>query len=494
MDRKLVLLNPPYERIAPGYDFVRHVTNRSPSLGLLHLAGEVRKHGWNPILLEADQQGLDAEGCARRIVEHRPRYLGITLFTVGVAAAVEVSRRVRQQLPGIRIIIGGPHVASMGLETLERHPEFDVAVLGEGEQALVELLQAWEDGKDLRQVPGLCVRDQDRLQQTGPRVNPKVLDEFADPAWDLLDDFPSGFNGAIFDFPRGPVATLAASRGCPFLCRFCDTSTFGATVRAFSPPRVFQWMKRLHQEYGIRHIQFVDDLFLASRRRATELCHLLVEAKLPLTWSCAARVDTVHPDLLALMRKAGCWEISFGLESGSNALLQQMDKSARVERSEQAIRWTAQAGIRSKGLFMLGYPGETPETMEQTRQFVRRLPLSMMNLTKFTPYPGSPIYQDLFGTRIREQDWPRMNGMNFLWTPENLDAKTLDRWYRKILSSFYRQPRVNLHLARIGFRNPSHFIRLGRFLRAYLRFRWQKKRSSAPPSHRPQSLYQKAAS
>jgi anaerobic magnesium-protoporphyrin IX monomethyl ester cyclase len=254
-----------------------------------------------------------------------------------------------------------------------------------------------------------------------------------------------------------------ASRGCPFLCKFCDTSTFGAKVRANSPQAVFEMMRHLKENYGIRHIQFVDDLFLASRIRTSALCELLIVNRLDMTWSCTARVDTVKPGVLQRMKQAGCWEISFGLETGSNELLQKMEKAARIEISEQAVNWTAAAGIRCKGLFMLGYPGETPETIAATKAFVRRIPMTTMNLTKFTPYPGSPIYRELYGANIREEHWERMNGMNFVWAPENLDVEALDREYQNILLSFYRQPRVMRKYAAMSLSYPAHFIRLLRF-------------------------------
>src|SRR5690606_15367704 len=124
-------------------------------------------------------------------------------------------------------------------------------------------------------------------------------------AWDLLPGFPKAYSPAIYDFPVGPVGTIAASRGCPFHCRFCDTSTFGARVRHYSPQAVFDMMKHLQDTYGVRHIQFVDDLFLASRDRVTALCKLIVASGLKMTWTCSARVDTVKPDVLAIMKQAG---------------------------------------------------------------------------------------------------------------------------------------------------------------------------------------------
>jgi radical SAM superfamily enzyme YgiQ (UPF0313 family) len=467
-NKRIVFINPPYERIAPGYEFVKHITNRSPSLGLLHLAAEVRLHGYEPSIVESDIQDLNAEQAAEHVIAMRPAYVGITLFTVGVWGAAQIARHIKKVLPETIIIIGGPHVASMGPETIQRFREFDYAVVGEGEKVLMDLLTALEAKSDLFQVPGIIYRDGPFLRVTpGNPVN-KLLDNLPMPAWDLLPGFPQAYPPAIYDFPRGPVATIAASRGCPFHCKFCDTSTFGDKVRHYSPQKAFEMMQHLHDTYGVRHIMFVDDLFLASRVRVTELCELLLKHKLKMTWTCTARVDTVKPDVLEIMKKAGCWEISFGLETGSNELLQKMDKAARVEKSEEAVKWTAAAGIRVKGLFMLGYPGETPETIQMTKDFVRRIPMTIMNLTKFTPYPGSPVYRDLYGTNIRDDHWEKMNGMNFVWAPEGISVEELDRHYQEILVSFYKRRQIGHYYLKLTLQYPNHFYRLLRFGMGFL--------------------------
>ncbi|MGN6507107.1 MAG: B12-binding domain-containing radical SAM protein [Tepidisphaeraceae bacterium] len=462
-NRDIIFVNPPYERIAPGYAFIKHITNRSPSLGLLHLAAEVRLHGYAPSIIESDILDMDSEAVARRVIDARPRFVGITLFTVGVWESVKIARKIKASLPETVIIVGGPHIASMGRETLERFCEFDVAVQGEGEKVLVELLKALEAGTPLAQVRGVIYRDPaGEVKSTVAPVTPNELDDLPFPAWDLLPDFPKSYPLAIYDYPKGPVATIAASRGCPFHCKFCDTSTFGARVRYYSPAKVVEMMRHLHETYGVRHVLFVDDLFLASRVRTTEFCNRLIESGLKMTWSCAARVDTVKPEILGLMKRAGCWQISFGLETGSDEMLRKMDKSARVERSEQAVRWTAAAGIRVKGLFMLGYPGETRESIQMTKDFVRRIPMTIMNLTKFTPYPGSPVYREIYGTTIREDHWEKMNGMNFVWSPPGLDVDELDRHYMDVIGKFYRQRSVRRQYVKLSVRYPGHFARLTR--------------------------------
>jgi radical SAM superfamily enzyme YgiQ (UPF0313 family) len=227
-------------------------------------------------------------------------------------------------------------------------------------------------------------------------------------------------------------------------------------------------MKHLSETYGVKHLQFVDDLFVAHNTRVQEFSKLLIENPIDMTWSCTARVNTVKPDTLALMKKAGCWEISFGLESGSDFLLDEMKKSQRVETAVNAVNWTHDAGIRVKGLFMLGYPGETRETIEQTKQFVQSVPLTTMNLSKFTPYPGSPIYRKLYGTSIREEDWERLNGMNFVYKADGFTEEKLDTEYQEIIKSFYKRPQILWYYTKMSLTNLTHLKRLSRFFLGFV--------------------------
>ncbi len=467
--KEIVFINPPYERIAPGYGFVRHITNQSPSLGLLHLAAEVREHGYVPSILESDIFNFSTREVADKVIRQRPKYVGITLFTVGVWGAAEIARLIKAALPEVVIIVGGPHISSMGTETITRFKEFDYAVDGEGERILMDLLAALESGKELFEVAGIIYRDGAFVKKSPGKAVNRDLDELPFPAWDLLPDFPKAYKPAIYDYPRGPTATIAASRGCPFHCKFCDTSTFGAQVRHYSPKMVFKMMKHLHDTYDVRHIAFVDDLFLASKIRVEELCQMIIQDGLKLTWSCTARVDTVKPAVLKVMKAAGCWEISFGLETGSNELLKKMDKQAEVEKSAQAVQWCYEAGIRTKGLFMLGFPGEDEHTISQTKDFIQNIPMTIMNLSKFTPYPGSPIYHELYGTNIRDDHWEKMNGMNFVWAPEGITVEELDRQYQQILTAFYKRPQIGWYYTKLTLRYPTHMLRLLRFALGFLR-------------------------
>jgi anaerobic magnesium-protoporphyrin IX monomethyl ester cyclase len=258
--KSIIFINPPYERIAPGYSFIKTMTSKIPALGLLHLAAQVRRDGFTPTIIESDVQGLSAAQVAGRVIRARPAYVGITLFTVGVWLAAELSRRIKAACPKIVILVGGPHISSMGMETMQRFPEFDIAVIGEGEGILSQLLARLEAGQSPAEVPNIIYRERGQVRSTRRQSIRSPMDDLPMPAWDLLPGFPRAYTPAVYSYPQGPVATIAASRGCPFHCKFCDTSTFGAEVRAYSPQNVFEQMLFLKKRWGVNHVLFVDDL------------------------------------------------------------------------------------------------------------------------------------------------------------------------------------------------------------------------------------------
>ena len=461
---KIIFVNPPYTQATEGIDFFKHITNRSPSIGLLLLASKAREIGYDTEIIESDLENLSAEEVANILLLKKPMFVGITLFTVGVFNAGIIANILKKKAPEIVILVGGPHMSSMGYETMNKFTDFDVGVINEGELILEKLLYNIENNLPLENVEGIIYRAEDNsIRRTDRPQDIENLDDLPMPAWDLLPNFPDAYLPAIYDYPRAPVATYSASRGCPFLCEFCDTSTFGAKIRYNSPQRVYDTMKHLSKTYGIKHLQFVDDLFVAHNQRVQDFSKLLIANPIDMTWSCTARVNTVKPDTLALMKKAGCWEISFGLESGSDWLLDEMKKSQRVDTAIQAVKWTYEAGIRVKGLFMLGYPGETQETIEETKEFVKSIPLTTMNLSKFTPYPGSPIYRKLYGASIIESDWERLNGMNFVYQADGFTEKELDTQYQEIITAFYKRPKILWYYTKMSLYNLTHLKRLLRF-------------------------------
>ena len=460
--KKIVLVNPPYTFWSDEKSYLRPFIGNLPSLGLLTLAAVLRKQGFSVKLIESASLGLSLPQTLGLIFRERPEYLGLSCTTASVLNAARISRAVKAYSPLTRVIVGGPHVTALPSETLQRCPEFDLGVLGEGEKVLQDVLHAEAEGGDWGKAAGVVFRKGEAVHTT-PRsgfVDP--LDLLPLPAYDLLPNFPRSYRPPFLNYPKGPAAPVISSRGCPQRCTFCDRAVFGNRYRHFSAEYLLDWILHLHRQYGIRHLVFVDDQFTASRGRLIEFCEKILHKGIRVSWNCDARVDSVDRGLLSLMKRAGCWMISYGIESGSQGILDRIQKGITLDQVEQAVQSTKQAGIRAKGLFMIGYLEETEKTLEETLSFLLRLPLHEANLSFLTPYPGTELYR-----RIKEvpefrfqEDWDRMNALNPLLQPPALPPGALQKAYGRILRKFYIRPRTTFSYGNILLRSPENCARL----------------------------------
>jgi anaerobic magnesium-protoporphyrin IX monomethyl ester cyclase len=460
MANPIVLVNPPYSFWSPEKNHLRPFIGTHPALGLLTLAGVLRKEGFPVKILESASLGLSLSQTVDLVLRENPEYLGLTCTTASVDNAARIARAVKQKKPGIRVLVGGSHITALPVETFNRYPDFDFGVLGEGEATLGELLGAVEGGMDFPLVESAVFREGGKV-----RVNPRRrfiqhLDELPFPAYDLLPSFPQAYRPPFLNYLKGPTASLTSSRGCPQTCTFCDRSVFGNRYRYFSEEYLLELISSLRRRYGIQHLIFTDDQFAASRPRLIRLCEKLARADLKIRWNCDARADSVDPDQLKLMKRAGCWMISYGIESGSQKILDQIQKGITLDRVEQALRWTREAGIRAKGLFMVGYPQETEETLDQTLSFIRRAPLDEINLSFLTPYPGTEIYRQIRGSPEFDEDWARMNALHCLFKPRALSRERLEKAYGRIIRRFYLRPGITRSYLGHLLRSPENGARL----------------------------------
>ena len=309
-------------------------------------------------------------------------------------------------------------------------------------------------------VKGLVYRHDGAARLTAKRPYIENLDTLPMPAWDLLKGFPERYQPPLMSYKELPVASMVTSRGCPFQCIFCDRSVFGNRYRCYSADYVIKMIEELVERYGIRHIIFYDDLFAASGARIKTICEEIMSKKLNISWTCDSRVNTVTPETLALMKKAGCWEIAYGIESGSQKILDLVAKGITLEEIEKAVRWTHEAGLKVKGLFMMGHPLETRETIKETIDLAKRLPFDIINISKFTPFPGTEIYKDAHKYGQFSPDWKKMNAMNFVFIPHGWTEKELDWEYKKAIAKYYWRPQKLLSLLSAILKDPAGFKRL----------------------------------
>ncbi len=268
----------------------------------------------------------------------------------------------------------------------------DFVVYGEGEETLLELVAALEKGGGgFFHIQGLAYARDGNVVRTPERPLIRDLDALPFPARHLLE-----LDRYSLAAPDGePMLTVLSSRGCPYNCSYCFKGIVGRTYRQRSPESIVAELKHLKSTYGVRNFYFIDDLFTLSTKRLVTISQMIVDEGLDIRWQCLGRVDRVTPESLEAMARGGCREIHYGIESGNPEVLAATGKRISLEQVRQAVAWTAQSGIRSKGYFMLGLPGDTEETMEQTIRFACELDLDEAMFSITTPFPGTRLWDEL---------------------------------------------------------------------------------------------------
>lgn len=463
MASKILFVNQPVS-MEKRYGGQSKLGNVTPPLTLCHLGALTLKHGYRTAILDAAARRLTMEETIERIRAEDPDCLGLYATTVSIDEAAQLASLAKQALPGLKVIIGGVHFTFRPKETMRAYPIFDLGVVGEGDVTLPDLLGALDACSPLEDVRGIIFRSGDDLIRTGDRPSLECLDTLPMPAFHLLENFPQLYRPPFFGFSTLPVATVITSRGCLSKCRFCNSGIFGhGKQRTNSPKYVVELMRLLEVRHDVRQLLFYDDNFGTYREHVAELCERIIEAGLRMTWSCNTRVTDVAPELLALMREAGCWQISFGIESGSQRVLNFMRKGTSLPLIRTVLRWTREAGIRTNGYFLFGFPTETEEEMHQSIEFAKSLDLDIFQCTLFTPFPTIPFAGEIgaYGS-IKASNWGEMNIFNPVFVSDGLSPEKLEHYKRKAWREFYLRPKVQLNLIRMLLRDPDmvpHYLR-----------------------------------
>jgi len=416
---------------------------RLPSLGILSLAGSLRAAGHQAALADPPAQAIYSAETASRAAAFAPDAVGISAVTATMGRAARLARALRHRLPGVFIVLGGPHASALPEDTLAAIPEADCVVVGEGERTMVELAGALDAGRPLSQVPGLALRKNGGVHRTAPRAPIEDLDSLPPPAWDLLEGFPDKFRPAAFKHRRLPAAHIVTGRGCPHKCVFCDRTVFGNRIRLHSADYVLSLVRDLAGAFGVREVAFEDDRFLADPDRAADICEKLIRAGRPVAWTALARADQMQdPALLRLMREAGCWQVGMGVESGDPEVLAGTKKGVTLEQVRRAASLAREAGLSIKGYFILGLPGETMESLARTIRFAANLPLSDASAFFLTPFPGTRIYAHAEKWGTMNRDFSRMNELYPVFIPHGLTERDLVNAARRFAARFYLRPRV----------------------------------------------------
>jgi len=372
----------------------------TPPLGISFLGAALEKAEIEVKVLDFVVTPYSKQRLTNFIAEFRPHIVGVTSVTMTFLDAIGVIQDVKQIDSSIVTVMGGPHVSFCAERTLRQYPELDIIAIGEGEETIVDITRMVEKKGNPAGVKGIAYRNNDVVLFTEPRelidVNTLPL-----PARHLI---PLGRYRSL-----NTAISMTTSRGCPCRCIFCvGRKMVGSRVRYRNPIAVVDELQYL-STIGFPQVNISDDLFTAKKSHCMAICDEIIKRQLKIKWTSFARVDTVNLEILQKMKAAGCTTISFGVESGNAEMLKRIKKGITTEKVISAVRMCVDAGIEPHASFILGLPGETPETLIETQEFGKTIHANggAYGFHLLAPFPGTAVYDDnnLFDLTILTEDW-----------------------------------------------------------------------------------------
>lgn len=445
-----------------------------PPYGMACVASYLRKYGLDVTLMDANRAGSSVAEVTAAAAKIAPDIVGLYATTLGYSEAQELVRALKFALPAsTKYILGGPHAIGERGDVLRKNSDFDFSCLGEGEICMRQLTVALSAGKtDLSEVTALVWRRDGDIVEN-PVHQLINVDDVPTPFAELgtLDNYRQ----KAFAYRKTPFAMVQTVRGCPFKCVFCSSPNYlttiqGGKLRAHSIAWVERQLDYLVYERGVREVYFVDDTFNWKKSRVFEICDL-IERKYPeLVWSCNFEVAHASREMLAAMQRSGCWSIMIGAESGSQEILARIQKKIKVEQIVQAADWCHDLGLMGRASFILGHPGETPETLQQTMDLARRVRLPFVTFSLMTPFAGTRMFDIAAdnGNWTYESEKTTLSKITFV--PFGISKELLEKTYRNAYRVVYGDMKRNLMLLRYlkSWANWDFLLRtIARFFKPY---------------------------
>lgn len=442
MKVRVSLLNPPYPVGA-------HQHAPFISLGILYLAAVLRENGFEVNVLDCQASGVAYDYVKRELEREKPEIVGITSTTLTYKPALRIAKIAKTVCPDLLVVLGGCHVTFWDFEALRECPYADVVVRKEGELTLLDIARKVQTGESLHGVLGITYRHNGEIMRSLDRPYIENLNKLPFPAHDLLPiEHLRKTGGLIF-----PVMT---SRGCAFWCDFCTAvRMFGRKYRTRSPKNIADELELLEREYSAEEVAFCDDLFTFDQERIRKLCGEIIRRRLGLKWTCGTRVDMVSRDLLVLMKRAGCIGVWFGVESGSQGILDKMHKNISVAQTIRAFKWAREIGLRTLAQVIIGFPGETKQSAWETVRLVERIsPDEAGFYNVATPFPGTPLYDIVIKNGwLRVKDFEKYDTTKPIFETPWLSMKDIEKIRELAFLRFYLRPNIMLKSFSKGWRH-----------------------------------------
>ena len=470
---KVLFIHPHGSNFMKGVKDITTIFNLMPPLGMMSIAAVLEQNGIEVELIDCYARPETVEQLVKRIITISPDAIGFSCTTSSFLECNRIAEALKQKRPDIVTVVGGAHACTIGAPLLDSFPAIDYLVIGEGENTMLELAQA--GFKNVANIPGVASRINGVGTLSSIRELIPDLDSLPFPAYHKLPQFPKRYNLPLFSYPKAPNSSIISSRGCPYSCSYCDRSVFSRGFRFNSPEYILEHVAMLNRNYGIKHVFFYDDLFTFDRKRVAEFCDLKEKKGIKVTYNCIARLEHVDAELLALLKRSGCWQVNFGIESGDPEVVKKHRKFLGLDEVGIKLNMVRNAGMRVKGLFMVGLPGEDEAAIRRTIDYALSLPLDEVNVTKFTPFPGAPVFKTIRDFGEFNENWELMNCVNFVFIPNGMTKDQLEDLYDEFIRRFYHRSEINIGYAKMLWKSPHSFLSFMRNLPEIISFAMKQK-------------------
>ncbi|PIP21490.1 MAG: hypothetical protein COX39_02765 [Candidatus Nealsonbacteria bacterium CG23_combo_of_CG06-09_8_20_14_all_40_13] len=406
-------------------------------LGLAYIAAVCQKASHQVKILDQTVKNYSDREFKNLIKKQRAQIIGFTATTPAIKKVYHLTQLIKKISPA-KIIAGGPHVTALPEEALSEG--IDLVVRGEGEETILDLLSNLERPD---KVLGLSYKLKNKFFHNPDRPLIKNLDDLPRPARQLFPSL-SYYKGQPVLGNKLPLGTILTSRGCPFDCLFCYKAIFGRRYRFRSVSNILAEWEELIKKYQAKEMAIVDDSFSANPFQVIHLCDELIKRKLVIPWSCpiGIRVDTITEELILRMKKAGCYRVALGIESGSERMLKIIGKKINLNQVREAVKICQKVGIQTMGFFVLGNPGETEKSLEETINLAQNLNLDFAQFTVATPFPGTRLYQ-MVKNKLLISNWDEYGAYEgrVYFETRQMSAQILRAKQKEAYRRFYLRPR-----------------------------------------------------
>jgi radical SAM superfamily enzyme YgiQ (UPF0313 family) len=409
-----------------------------PPLGLLYLAAVAEKKGHKVQIFDMHER----QSTLHEVVKEAKKkdLVGITCVTPTANITYNLSRMIKEENPDIEIVVGGPHPSALPEEPLKTN-NVDVVIVGEGEHTFSVLLDCLENGVNFSKVNGIYYKDGNEIHNTPLRKPIINLDSIPYPAYHLVD-----VKKYFYPYQKKrSLGSILTSRGCPNTCTYCNKNIFGCGFRCRTPESVVNEIIYMVEKHKVRDFLVCDDNFTALKERAIKICHIIRDENLDIeiSFSNGLRVDKVDSEVLCELKKAGCYLIGYGIESGKQKILNSVKKNIKIDQIRRTVRLTKKFGINIVGYFIIGFPSDTEKSIKTTIKFSKDLNI----LSKFsilTPYPGTEMFKMLEKEgRILTYDWSKYGvHQEPIFKHPNLSSKQIFELYREAYRTIYSNPKL----------------------------------------------------